>query len=232
MTLSRHLSIATAAAALVLAASTPASTPAAAIKPFAADYVASYMGMQGAGKMTIASAGGNRWTYTLVIRNQVASLSQATTFEDNAGQLRPLSSTDSSVLLIKKINSSATYDWGKGEARWSGDVKPERAGPVKLQPGDLDGLLVNLALARDAAAGKAGSYRMVDDGRVKQITTRIDGKDSLRIGGQDHPATRATYDDGKKQYVVWAIEGIPVPARILQRKDGQDQIDLRIAALK
>lgn len=209
-----------------------ASAPALAAKPFSADYVASYMGMQGAGRMSIASAGGNRWKYSLSIRNSVAQLSQVTTFDDVGGQLRPLSSTDSSLLLIKKVNRNATYDWSKGEARWSGDVKPDRAGPVKLQAGDLDGLLVNLALARDAAAGKAGSYRMVDDGRVKQINTTIDGKETLSIGGRDRQATRATYADGDKQYVVWAVEGIPVPARILQRKDGKDQIDLRIASLK
>ncbi len=228
MTLRRSLSIALGAIAL----SAAASAPAVALKPFSADYTASYMGMQGAGKMTITPAGGNRWKYSLSIRNNVAQLSQVTTFEDKGGQLRPLSSSDSSLLLIKKVNRNATYDWSKGEARWTGDVKPERAGPVKLQAGDLDALLVNLALARDAAAGKAGSYRMVDDGRVKQISYTIDGKETLQIGGRDREATRATYRDGDKQYVVWAVEGIPVPARILQRKDGQDQIDLRIASLK
>ena len=31
-------------------------------------------------------------------------------------------------------------------ATWTGDVKPDRAGPVKLQAGDLDAMLINLAI--------------------------------------------------------------------------------------
>src|SRR3546814_5650356 len=72
--------------------------------------------------------------------------------------------------LIKKTDKKATYDWDKGVATWSGDVKPERAGPVKLQPGDVDALLLNLELARDVQAGEPLDYRMVDDGRVKSMT--------------------------------------------------------------
>src|SRR3546814_8926819 len=92
-------------------------------------------------------------------------LDQSTTFEDRDGQWRPLSGTDSSLLLIKKTDKKATYDWDKGVATWSGDVKPERAGPVKLQPGDVDALLLNLELARDVQAGEPLDYSMVDDGR-------------------------------------------------------------------
>ena len=199
-----------------------ASASALAVKPFTADYTASYMGLQGAGQMRIEPAGSNRWKYTMSIRSNVAQLVQSTTFEDKGGEFRPLSGTDSSLLLIKKSNKTASYDWAKGEARWSGDVKAERAGPVKLQDGDLDAMLVNLAVARDAAAGKPMNYRMVDDGRVKQ---------TIEIGGRQREATKVTHTDGNKQYLAWVVDGLPVPARILQRKDGKDQIDLRIKSL-
>lgn len=228
MSLSRSTPLLLGAALLALAASAPAR----AVKPFSADYTASYMGMQGSGKMTIAPAGANRWKYSLNIRSNVAQLNQSTTFEDRNGQLRPLSGTDSSLLLIKRSNKTATYDWAKGEARWSGDVKAERAGPVKLQAGDLDALLVNLAIARDAAAGKPMSYRMVDDGRAKQLSWQVAGTETLTIGGTSKQATRVSRSDGDKQTVVWVVDGIPVPARILQRKDGRDEIDLKIASLK
>lgn len=209
-----------------------ASAPVLAIKPFSADYVANYMGLRGAGQMRIEPAGDGRWKYSVDIRSNLAQLSQSTTFEAKDGQWRPLSGTDSSVLLIKKSNKTATYDWDKGEARWSGDVKPERAGPVKLKPGDLDALLVNLALARDAAAGKPMQYRMVDDGRVKQLTYNVVGKEPLTIGGTTRQAIKISQTDGDKQYVAWIVEGLPVPARILQRKDGEDTIDLRIKSLR
>ena len=111
-----------------------ASAPALAMKPFTANYQASYMGLQGDGQMTLAPAGGDRWTYTLAIHSALAQLSQTTVFEDNDGKWRPLSGNDTSSLLIKRSNKSATYDWGKGEANWSGDVKDDRSGPVSCRP--------------------------------------------------------------------------------------------------
>src|SRR3546814_10756619 len=94
------------------------------------------MGLNGIGKMTLEPQGDDRWKYTLSIGSGAIKLDQSTTFEDRDGQWRPLSGTDSSLLLIKKTDKKATYDWDKGVATWSGDVKPERAGPVKLQPGE------------------------------------------------------------------------------------------------
>jgi hypothetical protein len=96
-----------------------------------------------------------------------------------------LSGTDASAVLIKKVNKQAQYDWSKGEATWSGDVKPDRAGPVKLQPGDLDAMLVNLAIARDVNAGKPLHYRMVDDGRAKDLVYTVAGKEKVTDRRQD-----------------------------------------------
>ena len=138
---------------LIGAALLLASVPALAVKPFTANYQASYMGLQGNGQMTLAAAGGDRWKYTLSIQSALAQLSQTTVFEDNGGKWRPLSGNDASSVLIKHSNKTATYDWSKGEARWSGDVKDDRNGPVTLQAGDLDAMLLNLAIVRDVNAG-------------------------------------------------------------------------------
>lgn len=216
-----------AAAALVAA-----SFPALAIEAFSADYQANYMGMVGDGKMTLVSEGGDRWKYTLDIRSNVANLTQSTVFEDRNGQWRPLSSNDSSLVLIKKVKKIATYDWSKGEARWSGDVKSDRAGPVKLKAGDMDGMLINLAIARDVAAGKPLNYRMVEDGRAKQLSYEVAGKETITVEGKSRPATKVIRNDGNKQTIAWVVEGLPVPARILQRKDGQDEMDLTLKSLR
>lgn len=219
-------------AAVVAAALAVASFPAAAIEAFSADYQANYMGMVGDGKMTLASEGNNRWKYTLAIRSNVANLTQTTVFEDRSGQWRPLSSNDSSLVLIKKVNKIATYDWSKGEARWSGDVKADRAGPVKLQAGDLDGMLINLAIARDVAAGKPLNYRMVEDGRAKSLSYQVAGKESITVQGKSRQATKVVRNDGDKQTIAWVVDGLPVPARILQRKNGQDEMDLTLQSMK
>ena len=212
------------AASALLAAS--AGFPAAAVEAFSADYQANYMGIVGTDKMTLEPAGGNQWKYTLNIRSSGASLSQSTTFEDRNGQWRPLSSNDSSLLLIKKVNKKTTYDWAKGEARWSGDVKADRAGPVALKAGDMDGMLINLAIARDVAAGKPLNYRMVEDGRAKQMSYEVAGKETISVQGKQQQATKVIRNDGNKQTVAWVVPGLPVPARILQRKHGQDAMDL------
>ncbi|MFD0739363.1 DUF3108 domain-containing protein [Lysobacter koreensis] len=217
---------------LIAAALTAASAPALAMEPFTADYQASYMGMQGNGRMTLAPAGGGRWLYTLSVKNQLADLNQTTTFEENGGQWRPLSGSDSTKVLVKKSNKNATYDWSRGVASWTGDVKPERAGPIKLQAGDMDALLINLALVRDLAAGKPLRYRMVEDGRVKQLHYTVAGKEQINVGGKSKQATKVMNTDGGKQTIAWVVEGMPVPARILQRKDGQDAIDLRVKSVR
>jgi Protein of unknown function (DUF3108) len=221
--------IAAALAGLALMLATAAAT---ALEPFSADYQAKYMGLSANGKMTIEAQGGNRWKYTLRIVHQAAQLTQTTVFEDNDGSWRPLTGTDASLLLIKKIRRNAVYDWGKNEARWSGDVKPERAGPVKLQAGDVDGLLMNLAIPRDVAAGKPLRYRLVDEGRVKNLQFTAAGKDNVTIDGKPREASKWVNSNGNKQMTIWVVEGLALPARILQRKDGKDDIDLKIVSVK
>ena len=231
MTIKTHLRTLLLGAALLCAAA-PALAEKPALAPFDADYVASYMGMEGNAAMRLAPAGSGQWKYTLSIRSSLASLSQSTLFEENGGQWRPLSGTDMSSVLIKKTNKTATYDWKRGVATWSGDVKPDRAGPVKLQPGDLDAMLVNLAIARDATAGKPLHYRMVDDGRAKDMAYTVAGQEQITVEGKSRQATKVSRTDGNKETILWVVDGLPAPARILQRKDGRDEIDLRLKAMR
>ncbi|AKK68352.1 DUF3108 domain-containing protein [Xanthomonas translucens] len=217
--------------ALAAALLAMASLPALALEPFKADYQASYMGMQANGLMTLASEGNNRWRYSLSIKNQVADLSQSTVFEEKGGQLRPLSSDDRSLFLIKKKAVTATYDWSTAQATWAGDVKPDRRGPVKLQQGDMDALLINLAIARDVNAGKTPSYRMVDEGRAKPMTYKVAGKEAITVNGKSEQATKVSRSDGSKEIIAWIVPDMPVPVRILQRENGQDALDLTIKTL-
>ncbi|MBN8262377.1 MAG: DUF3108 domain-containing protein [Xanthomonadales bacterium] len=214
--------------ALVLAAS-----PAWAVKPFTANYEASVMGSISAdATMTLASAGGDRWSYVLSVDSPVATLRQSTVFEDRGGAWRPLSGNDSTQMLIKKSQKNATYDWAKGEARWSGDVKADRMGPVRLQEGDLDAMLLNLAIVRDVGAGQPLKYRMVDNGVVRAQAYQMLGKDTVTIGGKPREATKVSRTSENKQVIVWVVEGLPVPARILQKKDGKDELDLVLKSVR
>src|SRR5690606_27893831 len=115
---------------------------------------------------------------------------------------RPLSGNDSqggesglAAMLVKKRSVNATYDWDSGKATWDGDVKPDRRGPVKLQAGDVDGMLMNLALVRDFKAGKPLSYRLVEDGRVKRQAFRPAGTEDISVAGKTQKATKVTWKD-------------------------------------
>ncbi len=216
------------AAASVLVA---ASLPALALEPFTANYQASYMGMQANGVMTLASESDNRWRYSLQIKNPMADLSQSTVFDEQAGALRPLTSQDRSVLLIKRKQVDARYDWNTRQATWTGDVKADRSGPIALRAGDMDALLINLAIARDLAAGKPLTYRMVDDGRIKPMTYRVIGKENVTVDGRAQEATKVSRVDGNKEQIAWIVPGMPVPARLLQRENGKDALDLTIKSI-
>ena len=215
-----------AAAALIVA-----TAPAAAIEPFTAVYQASYMGMQAEGQMKLVATGANRWKYSLDISNSLAKVNQSTVFEEHDGGWRPLSGNDTTTLLVKNSKKIATYDWTQGMARWTGDVKPERAGPVKLRAGDMDAMLLNLALARDVSAGKPLSYRLVENGRAKQHVYKVAGTEQVTVGGKQHEATKVVRTDDDKQTVAWVVKGMPVPARILQREKGRDKMDLRLKSI-
>ena len=69
------------------------------------------MGVLGNGRMTLAADGANRWKYSLGVTAPLADVRQTTVFEENGGQWRPLSGTDSSKVLAKGKTKNATYDW-------------------------------------------------------------------------------------------------------------------------
>ena len=217
---------------LALCAAAAPAWAAQALKPFTATYDVNYMGLNGTATMALAPAGEDRWKYSLDIDSAIANLSQHTVFDARGGQWRPLSNNDSAVLLIKRNSKRASYHWSKREARWTGDVKADRAGPVALRDGDIDAMLLNLVIPRDVTAGKALDYRMVDDGRAKQMHYKVVGKETVEVGGEQRPATKVARVDDDKQQILWIVPGLPVPARILQRKGGKDEMDLVLTSIE
>lgn len=205
--------------------------PVMAIAPFKADYRASYMGMQADGQMVLESLPNQQWRYSLKVRNQLADLGQSTVFDIRDGHFRPLTSHDTTNVVVKRRKVEARYDWSTAQATWSGDIKPERRGPVALRAGDMDALLINLAIARDHAAGKPMSYRMVDEGRIKPMRYTVAGKETLELAGKQVEVTRVSRVDGDKEQVAWISPLYPVPLRLLQREKGQDALDLTIRAV-
>lgn len=220
---------------LLLSGALLAAAPALALEPFNAEYRASYMGMQATGNMTLTRNGQDQWEYKVEVAGMGARLTQSTTFDEHDGHWRPLKSVDSqagesglAAMLVKNRSVEAIYDWDAKQARWSGDVDSDATGPVQLRAGDMDGMLINLAVARDAAAGQPLNYRLVEDGRVRGQQFRVDGTETISVAGEQREATRVVRTSGRRETIAWVVDDLPVPARILQRRNGRDHLDLQL----
>lgn len=206
-----------------------------ALEPFSANYSANFRGVQANGTMTLKSQAGNTWEYRLEVAGMGARIIQSTVFDTEDGQWRPLTSLDSQTaesglvaMLLRPSSTEATYDWDARQAHWTGDVGEDRAGPVSLRAGDLDAMLLNLALVRDVQAGRSLEYRLVDEGRARAQTFTIEGTETVTVDGRSLEATKVMRDDGRRQLIAWVVDDLPVPARLLQRRNGRDEIDLRL----
>lgn len=214
MTLNSKKSAAAAAACLLLTA-LPAL---AGVSPVDATYKANYMGMSATGKMQVAALGGGKFKTTLSVSNPLGFSSQVTVFDENGGKLRPLSSVDSSKFMGKKIDSKATYDWGSGTASWTGNISDDKKGPAKMSAGDMDALLVNLAVVRDVQAGRPMNYRLLENGKSKSMRYTVAGKETITVLGKPQTATKVV-GSGEKAITLWVVPGLSVPARIEKKSD-------------
>jgi hypothetical protein len=224
--------------AVVLALCAPAAQ-AGELQPFVARYDAYNAGRAaGSATMRVVPASSPRWRIDLGIDGNrgVAGMvgldiDQSTVFEVHGGQFRPISQSTSRKALVFGRRSTGTYDWTTRTARWTGDLKAARRQPIALRDGDLSGLLINLAILRDAEPGKHLQYRFVDGGRVRDHRYVVSAAtESVSVGDLTFEALRVSrVNDGNDETIVWVADGVPTPVRILQRQGGRDGIDLRLA---
>jgi len=216
----------------------PAVPQPSALAPFSARYAVWRGGDPfGDATMQVVRVDDARWRVDLKIHASrgllgLASLNleQSTLFDVDGQQYRPLSQGTVRRALFGRKLTTGVYDWNRRQAQWQGDVKKTRRAPVALQPGDLSGLLINLAVLRDAQPGASLHYRFVDDGRVREqqylvapqrepVTIEEIGYDAMRV---------SRINAGGNETILWVVEGVPTPIRILQREGGEDAFDLRL----
>lgn len=229
------------------AQTTPEPLPAApqprALEPFVATYTVYREGKPfGDATMQVVKLDGVHWRIDLGIdvnRGLLGlaglNLQQSTLFDIEGGTYRPLSQSTVRQALFGKRKSTGVYDWRKQQAQWQGDVKKTRRSAVPLHPGDMSGLLINLAVLRDAQPGASLHYRFVDDGRIRDhqyaVATEREPQtvDELSYNAMRVNRIHAGSDD---ETILWVVEGVPTPIRILQREHGQDVTDLRLIEYK
>lgn len=210
---------------------------AAAVEPFRASYEV-YRGGRALGVATlqvVRNAQGH-WRVDLdmdgkgLIGLAGISAQQSTVFDEADGAYRPLSQSTVRRVLFTRRQSTGVYDWQARKARWTGDVKQTRRAPVDLQPGDMSGLLINLAVIRDARPGATLDYRYVETGRVRPHRYVVGTQpEEMAVGELLYSALRVDrVQSGGEQTSIWVAEGVPTPIRMLQRENGEDTYDLRL----
>jgi hypothetical protein len=208
------------------------------LEPFLATYEAWYGGRH-AGTATMQLVrDAARWRIDLGVRGDRGfagivglNIDQSTVFDQVDGEYRPLAQgTTRKAALVFNRRTIGTYDWASGIARWTGDISKARRAPVPLRPGDMSGLLINLAVVRDAAPGRTLQYRFVDRGRARDHVYRAaDTTEPVEVAGLSYEALRVERTNGgNDQTILWVADGVPTPVRILQREDGEDAVDLRL----
>lgn len=227
--------------AVLLVAAVVCAGPAQALEPFVANYQVLRAGRAlGEATLQVVRSDEARWRVDLLMHGTglfgLAGINaeQSTVFDAIGETYRPITQGTLRKTLFTRKQTVGTYDWRSLTARWTGDLKQTRRAPLTLQPGDMSGLLINLAVIRDAQAGEALSYRFVDDGRVRdhhyQIATELE---SVTVGDIGYSALRVTrVQSGNEETVLWVVDGVPTPIRMLQRENGVDTYDLRLVEYK
>jgi hypothetical protein len=158
-------------------------------------------------------------------------LQQSTLFDLADTRYRPLTQSSVRKVLFGKRVVTGVYDWPQGSAHWTGDVKKTRRVPVALREGDMSGLLINLAVLRDAVPGAVLHYRFVDEGRARDqqyrvaVTREPQTVDDLAYDALRVDRLRAS---GEEATTFWVVEAVPTPIRILQRDDDGELLELRL----
>ena len=214
------------------------ASPPRVLEPFSATYEAHYQGKPaGNASMQLVHTGDGRWRLDLSILGErgIAGatrlrIEQSTVFDEAGGYYRPLSQSTVRKVLMFDQRATGTYDWSRMQAQWQGKLKKDRRKPLELKPGDMSALLLNLAIMRDADPGDTLHYRLVDVGRARDHTYVVSAEpEIMAVGDMSYDALRvARTDKPGDETVLWVASGVPTPVRILQRKDGEDEIDLRL----
>jgi hypothetical protein len=227
---------------LIVAAAMACSLPAQALEPFIAHYQVYNGGKEmGDATMQVVRNDARRWRVDLGIHGTTGLMGlagvnaeQSTVFDQVGDLYRPLTQGTVKKALFTRRQTIGIYDWRSQTARWQGDIKEERQKPIGLQSGDMSGLLINLAVIRDAQPGRTLQYRFVDNGRVRPHEYVVSSDtEGVKVGDMSFSAMRVNrVQSGNEETVIWVVDGVPTPVRILQRENGQDTYDLRLVEYK
>ena len=211
------------------------------LEPFIASYAVYKDGkVLGEATMQLVRQQPPRWRADLVMMGTRGLMGfaginaeQSSVFDDLGHVYRPITQATVNKSVFTSKQTIGIYDWNARTATWQGDVKESRRRPLALRDGDMTGLLINLAVVRDAAPGKTLDYRFVDDGRIREHQYVVAGeRESITVAGMPYNAMKATRSKDNEDTLIWVVENVPSPIRMLKRENGKDVYDLRLVEYK
>ncbi len=216
------------------------------LQPFVATYQVFHEGRElGQATLQVVHVDNTRWRVDLGMQGQGLlrltglNVQQSTLFDSDGHAYRPLAQSTVKRTFLSNRKSVGLYDWNTHTAHWTGDVKKGRTDPVPLHDGDMSGLLIDLALVRDAQPGSTLHYRFVEDGRVRVHDWAVAPQtEATTVGDLSYDAMRASRVQAGSDSItdsgttIWVAAGVPTPIRILQRDNGADSTDLRLVQYK
>lgn len=200
---------------------------------------------QGISRMQLERLAGDRWQHRLeaegtagLARMAGFELRQRSRFRLVDGRPRMDDAVVESEALLRRREVRTVFDWSSSQARWEGDVKPNRRGPLPLEPGATNGSLLNLQLALDAATAAPGStlsYPLFERGRIERQQYTVGALAEVATPAGRYYAVELVNRRADKQRVttLWYAPGLPpTPVRMLQTERGKPKYELRLLELK
>jgi hypothetical protein len=226
-----------------LSAVAHAATPA--LQPFEARYEVWLNGKhQGESTIRLERLGDGHWRHRVAAAGTagLARLAGVEAEQDSEFRLvaeRPRmdAARVRSEAALRRREIRTAFDWQAGTAHWEGDVKPDRRGPLPLEPGATNGPLLNLLLALDVAAAPTGSrlrYPLFERGRIDRQEYRVGALEAVTTPAGRFDAVPVVHERSRRDRVttLWFAPGLPpTPVRMLQTEGGKPKYELRLRGI-
>lgn len=156
-----------------------------------------------------------------------ASIEETSRFIIKNGHILPQEYVYKRSVFGKKSVERITYDWGKGQAKYTRSDRERNNTEHTLKPSVLDPALYQLALQADLAKGQNGlHYRFIKRKRTEEYHLKTMANETIHFAGKKYEATVVLRKDpdSDKTTKVWVAPALNHAITKIQHtdKDGDE----------